>query len=253
MARNKFEIQPTVNWSGYGGVGGFANNADDTVINSIPRTSRLSGLFNGLRGKLSGLNNISLRNVLKNGVGDPELLGWNPKTGMSLLGGNIGNLYTGGKALGDTFSYLNSANQMSKSDQEGKDIQSEILASAASNPLASQYLTNDEIRMLNQIKRGSYSAEGTNVGDAMGALGMGALKGGLSGLVMGGGLGGALGAIGGAANASIKSRQNARENSNAKLEALLQSLNDASAQYKSMRRPNFTGLGIQSRFQDFYM
>lgn len=229
-----------------------AVNFSKYAVGASSKGAGLRGAFSGLRGKLSGLNNISLRNMLKNGVGDPELLGWSPKSGVSLLGGNIGNLYVGGKGLADTFNYLNNTNQMTRANQEGKDIQSEILASAASNPLASQYLTSDEIRMLNQIKRGSYSPEGTNVGDDMGAIGMGALKGGLSGLVMGGVPGAVLGAIGSGANAGIKSRQNARENSNARLEALLQSLNDASAQYKSMRRPNFTGLGIQSRFQDFY-
>jgi hypothetical protein len=214
---------------------------------------KLAGLFGSLKGKFSGLNNISIRNILKNGqIGDPELLGWNSKTGMSLLGGNVGNLYTGGKALADTFGALQNYNRMANLDKETGDIKSEILASAASNPLASQYLTQDELSTLNKIKRGSYNPEGTDFGSQMGAAGMGALKGGLSGLLMGGGIGGALGAIGGAVKSGSEARNNAKAQSNTRLESLLQSLNDASAQYKSMRRPNFTGLGIQGRFQDMY-
>ena len=225
---------------------------DTGIAYTTTKGRRSKELSNLLRNKLSGINNISIRNLFKNGIGDPELLGWNAKNGISALGGNVGNLYTGGKGLVDTFSYLDSANKMSKARQEGSDIKSEILASAASNPLASQYLTQDEVRMLNQIKRGSYSPEGTDPFSDMGAVGMGALKGGLTGLIAGGVPGAIVGALGSGANAGIQSRRNAQNSSNARLEALLQSLNDASAQYKSMRRPNFTGLGIQSRFQDFY-
>ena len=214
---------------------------------------KLAGLFGGLRGKLSGLNKISLRNLLKGGqLGDPELLGWDAKKGVSLLGGNVGNLYTGGKALADTFSTLQNYNRMTNVDKETGDIKSEILASAASNPLASQYLTQDEISLLNKVKRGSYNPEGTDFGSQMGATGMGALKGGLTGLVAGGAPGAVLGALGGAFKSGSEARTNAKSQSNERLEALLQSLNDASAQYKSMRRPNFTGLGIQGRFQDMY-
>jgi hypothetical protein len=231
----------------------FGNVADyGTLADTAARTSKkkLSDMF---RGKLSGLNKISIKNILKNGqIGDPELLGWNSKTGMSLLGGNVGNLYTGGKALADTFGTLQNYSRMSNLDKETGDIKSEILASAASNPLASQYLTQDELSTLNKIKRGSYNPEGTDFGSQMGAAGMGALKGGISGLLMGGGVGGALGAIGGALKSGSEARNNAKAQSNTRLESLLQSLNDASAQYKSMRRPNFTGLGIQGRFQDMY-
>lgn len=205
-----------------------------------------------LRNKLSGLNNISIRNLLKNGIGDPELLGWSKGKGLSVLGGDVGGLYTGGKGLVDTFRYLDSANKMSKSKQESDDIKSEILASAASNPLYSQYLTQDEINTVNKIKRGNYNPEGTNPFDDMGAVGMGALRGGLTGLVAGGLPGAILGAVGSGANAGIQSRRKAQEQTNTQLESLLQSLNDASAQYKSMRRPNFTTLGIQNRFQDLY-
>lgn len=238
---------PLFGYTDYGTISGGFDGANTAT------KGKLAGLFGGLRGKLSGLNKISLRNLLKGGqLGDSELLGWDAKKGVSLLGGDVGNLYTGGKALADAFGTLQNYNRMTNVDKETGDVKSEILASAASNPLASQYLTQDEVSLLNKVKRGSYNPEGTDFGSQMGATGMGALKGGLTGLVAGGAPGAVLGALGGAFKSGSEARTNAKSQANERLEALLQSLNDASAQYKSMRRPNFTGLGIQSRFQDMY-
>ena len=237
-------------------LGSIVQNAPGTTAAAAAgaaKGGKLGGFFKGLRGKFSGLNNISLRNLLKGGkIGDPELLGWDSKKGVSLLGGNVGNLYTGGKALADTFGTLQNYSSMANVDKETGDIKSEILANATSNPLASQYLTQDEISLLNKIKRGNYNPEGTDFGSQMSSTGLGALKGGLAGLVAGGTPGAILGALGGAFKSGSEARANAKAQANERLEALLQSLNDASAQYKSMRRPNFTGLGIQNRFQDMY-
>lgn len=259
MARTKQPVLTHTIGSGYsdtddwmGGLGNFYNSYS-IPANQINKKSLLGNFnLNGLRNKFGKLNEISLRDAWNKGIGDPELLGWNKKSGLSVLGGNVGGLYTGGKGLIDAFRYLDSANKMSKAKQEGGDVQADILAAAASNPLYSQYLTQDEINTVNKIKRGNYNPEGTNPFDDMGAVGMGALKGGLSGLVMGGVPGAIVGALGSGANAGIQSRRNAQERTNTQLESLLQSLNDASAQYKSMRRPNFTTLGIQNRFQDLY-
>ena len=249
---SNLDMRKIINQAAGTGTTAAAGGAVSTAADAA-KGGKLAGLFGGLRGKFSGLNNISLRNLLKGGkIGDPELLGWDAKKGVSLLGGNVGSLYTGGKALADTFGTLQNYNRMANVDKETGDIKSEILASATSNPLVSQYLTQDEISLLNKIKRGSYNPEGTDFGSQMRATGMGALKGGLTGLVAGGVPGAVLGALGSAFKSGSEARTNAKSQSNEKLEALLQSLNDASAQYKSMRRPNFTGLGIQNRFQDMY-
>lgn len=229
-----------------------AGTGATAATGAASKGGKLAGLFGNLKGKFSGLNKISIRNLLKNGIGDPELLGWSPKRGLSLLGGDVGKLYAGGRVLADTFGTLQNYSRMTNIDKDTGDIKSEILASAASNPLASQYLTQDEISLLNKIKRGNYNPEGTGFGSQMGAAGMGALKGGLTGLVAGGTPGAVLGALGGAFKSGSEARTNAKSQSNERLEALLQSLNDASAQYKSMRRPNFTGLGIQGRYQNMY-
>ena len=232
-------------YTDYGSIPGAFNTG---TAAGAAKGGKLRGFFGGLKGKFSGLNKISLRNLLKGGkIGDPELLGWDSKKGVSLLGGNVGNLYTGGKALADTFGTLQNYGNMANIDKETGDIKSEILANATSNPLASQYLTQDEISLLNKIKRGNYNPEGTAFGSQMSATGLGALKGGLTGLVAGGAPGAVLGALGGAFKSGSEARTNAKTQANERLEALLQSLNDASAQYKSMRRPNFTGLGIQNK------
>lgn len=244
---------PLFGYTDYGSVPGAFNTGATAAAAGAAKGRKLGGFFKGLRGKFSGLNNISLRNLLKGGkIGDPELLGWDSKNGLSLLGGNVGKLYAGGKALADTFGTLQNYSKMTNVDKETGDIKSEILANATSNPLASQYLTQDEISLLNKIKRGNYNPEGTDFGSQMSATGLGALKGGLVGLVAGSVPGAVLGALGGAFKSGSEARTNAKVQANERLEALLQSLNDASAQYKSMRRPNFTGLGIQNRFQDMY-
>ena len=230
-----------------------AGTGTTAATGAAAKGGKLAGLFGSLKGKFSGLNNISIRNLLKNGqIGDPELLGWDSKNGLSLLGGRVGKLYAGGRALADTFGTLQNYSRMANIDKDAGDIKSEILASAASNPLASQYLTQDEISLLNKIKRGNYNPEGTGFGSQMGAIGMGALKGGLTGLVAGSTPGAILGALGGAFKSGSEARINSKSQSNERLEALLQSLNDASAQYKSMRRPNFTGLGIQGKYRDMF-
>ena len=242
---------PLFGYTDYGSIPGAFNTG--TTAAGAAKGGKLGGFFGSLKGKLSGLNNISLRNLLKGGkIGNPELLGWDSKKGVSLLGGRVGSLYTGGKALADTFGTLQNYGNMANVDKETGDIKSEILANATSNPLASQYLTQDEISLLNKIKRGNYNPEGTDFGSQMSATGLGALKGGLTGLIAGGTPGAVLGALGGAFKSGSEARANAKAQANERLEALLQSLNDASAQYKSMRRPNFTGLGIQNRFQDMY-
>lgn len=233
--------------AGTGATAAAANGA-----NAAAKGGKLAGLFGSLKGKFSGLNNISIRNILKNGIGDPELLGWDSKNGISLLGGKVGKLYAGGKLLGDTFNTLQNYSRMANLDRDTGDIKSEIISSATSNPLVSQYLTQDELSLLNKIKRGSYSPEGTGFASQMGAAGLGALKGGLTGYLTAGTPGAIVGALGGAFKSGSEARNNAKYQSNERLEALLQSLNDASAQYKSMRRPNFTGLGIQSKYRDMY-
>lgn len=243
---------PLFGYTDYGSIPGTFNTGTTAAASTAAKGGKLKGLLGSLKGKFSGLNNISIRNILKNGIGDPELLGWDSKNGISLLGGRVGKLYAGGKLLGDTFNTLQNYSRMANLDRDTGDIKSEIISSAASNPLVSQYLTQDELSLLNKLKRGSYSPEGTGFASQMGATGLGALKGGLTGYLTAGTPGAIIGALGGAFKSGSEARNNAKAQSNERLEALLQSLNDASAQYKSMRRPNFTGLGIQSKYQDMY-
>ena len=62
-----------------------------------------------------------------------------------------------------------------------------------------------------------------------------------------------IGAIGGGINAGINSKNQAIANDTANLESLYQALANAESDYKRMRVPNYTGLGLQSRFTNQWM
>ena len=52
----------------------IVQNAPGTTAADVAKGGKLAGFFGNLKGKFSGLNNISLRNLLKGGkIGDPEL------------------------------------------------------------------------------------------------------------------------------------------------------------------------------------
>ena len=128
-----------------------------------------------------------------------------------------------------------------------------ILASAASNPLLSSYLTSDDLSLLGKLQRGNYDSNAefgdafSNLSNLLSGAGTGALTGAAGGLP-----GILIGAIGGAINSGIDNMNSTTSQNTARLEALYQNLLDAEQQYKSMKRPNFTGLGIQQRYQNMY-
>lgn len=182
-------------------------------------------------------------NSLKNNFG------WSKNAGVKAFGKNLGKYATGANALLQGFDAVGNLGDLSDAQAETDSLLTDILRSSASNPLASSMLTSDQISMLNKIKRGTYDTEaGFGDVDLMGLLssaGQGALTGGLMG-----GLPGALvGGIGGALNSNLERQAQDQGLINSQLEGLYQALIDAEQQYKAMRRPNFTGLGIKSQYQ----
>lgn len=182
--------------------------------------------------------------------------GWNSATGAKVFGKDLGGwkgigtwgtgLYHGAKAIGN-------ANEIADYKTEANDLISDILRSSASNPLTNQFLTSDQTAMLNKLKRGTYDTDSNFTDfDLMSLLG-GAGKGALSGGLIAGIPGAIIGGLGGGLNANLERQGQDQQNINAQLEGLYQALVDAEAQYNSMRRPNFTGLGIQSKYQNMYM
>ena len=119
------------------------------------------------------------------------------------------------------------------------------------------YLTADQLSQLRKLQRGSYDTD-FDMSDAFSdplsllkGAGQGALAG-LPALLTGNCVPMLIGAGGGAINAGIQNATQGYEDDLATLEELYNALQYASQDYKSMRRPNFQGLGIQKRYQDMY-
>jgi hypothetical protein len=202
-------------------------------------------------GASSGLKDFFSKATNKGTSG--KSFGWDKGSGLTAFGKNIGKAANIGSGIMYGIDALGGMKDLSNSQKSTDDLISDIMRSSASNPLTSSYLTSDQQSMLNKIKRGNYESKASSTDfDLMGLL-SGAGKGALTGGLTGGIPGAIIGALGGGITSNLD-RQNAdQQRINSELEGLLQSLNDAESQYKMMKRPNFTGLGIQSRYQNMYM
>lgn len=175
------------------------------------------------------------------------------KAGLNLGKHNLGKFATGASAVMQSLDAIGGFSEMSDLNADADTLTNQILASASGNPLLHSYLTSDDLALLGKLQRGGYDATG-DFGDVTSNLGN-LLSGTLSGVASGalGGIPGmVVGGIGGLINSGIDNVNSATTNNTARLEALYQNLLNAEQQYKSMRRPNFTGLGIQQRYQDMY-
>lgn len=181
--------------------------------------------------------------------------GWNLKDGAKVFGKNIGKAANIGSGIMYGVQALGNMNALNKSRDSADDLIDQILISANNNPIANSYLTSEQKSMLNKARRGDLDTE-TSIDDFIpddllgniGDIGLGVLMGlpgGLPGMIIGG--------AGSAINAGLEDSMQEQQSQVAELEALLQALQDAELQYQSMKRPNFTGLGIQQRYQNMYM
>lgn len=216
--------------------------------------SWMGGSFPNFKQSMSGAvggNKFSMK---------PEGFDYNFK-GTGALGMKGAGLKAFGKSLGTGFNVLNAAGQgieaakglgdLSGSIDETDDLKSNILRSSMSNPLASNYLSGEQQSLLNQLKRGGFDDRAglddalTGVGGNLDKVLMGVLTG-----AMGGVPGMVIGGVGGLINGGISGANEAQAEKTSSLETLYQALADAEAQYRSMKRPNFTGLGIQQQYQN---
>lgn len=181
--------------------------------------------------------------------------GWNLKDGAKVFGKNIGKAANIGSGIMYGAQALGNMNALNESRDSADDLIDQILISANNNPIANSYLTSEQKAMLNKARRGDLDTE-TSIDDFIpddllgniGDIGLGVLMGlpgGLPGMIIGG--------AGSAINAGLEDSMQEQQSQVAELEALLQALQDAELQYQSMKRPNFTGLGIQQRYQNMYM
>ena len=175
------------------------------------------------------------------------------KAGLNLGKHNLGRYATGVSGIMQGLDAIGGFSEMSDLNKDADDLTNQILASASGNPLLHSYLTSDDLALLGKLQRGNFDASGS-FGDATSNIGN-LLSGTLSGVASGalGGIPGmVVGGIGGLLNSGIDNVNSATSNNTARLEALYQNLLNAEQQYKSMRRPNFSGLGIQQRYQNMY-
>ena len=216
------------------------------------------GYYDNIAGKFISAKDLAAlqatpegQELLRSALADKSVL--KTDAGLNLGGYQLGKLWTGGQALYNIGKGIKNADNLGKATQQGSDLKSDILATAASTPNVSSYLTADEQKMLNQLKRGNYYEGdwGSDASDWGNVLG-GGVKGALAGLP-GGIPGMILGGLGGAVNGGLSSATKKKETQNSKLDALYNTLNYARNDYNSMKRPNFSGLGLQQRYRNAYM
>lgn len=245
----------------------YASNSGANAAKTAKK-SKLGGVFDKAKGIGSDvLGDIAFtsNNFFNPSAGGGISYGFNPwsKTGKATIpkgktGLNIGNFNVGkwsniANGVMQGVDAVGGLSKMSDLNKDAATLTNQILASASGNPLLHSYLTSDDLTLLGKLQRGNFDASG-DLGDAMSNVGnllSGAASGAMSGAL--GGLPGILiGGIGGLINSGIDNMNSATTNNTARLEALYQNLLNAEQQYKSMRRPNFTGLGVQQRYQNMY-
>lgn len=224
---------PSVDWI-YGK--GIPNSGISNGTNAA-KESGLKSLFGKAKSFMTGKN-----------------ITYDKGTGISVAGKNLGKYVPWGVGIYNGIGTLQNVDNMSDGIADSNAYITDILQSASANPIASSYLTSDQQMLLNKIRNGSYDNT-VDLADTTSNLGnilMGAGKGALVG-IGGGAPGTIVGAISGALKAGSENASNAQAVKNAELAGLYQALSDAEAQYRSMKRPNFTGLGIQQRYENMYM
>ena len=205
---------------------------ENTTADTLNNASKIPFLGGNLR--YSKANGISIGNP--NGTGT-----------LNTVGNNLGKIATGVNLATQGYNLYNNIDSISDAAKDEKTLKAKVLSTAAANPMNSSYLSTDNMRMLRQLRNGTYDADGVNTKDVISRGLGGALKGVLTGAA-GGIPGMVIGGVGGAVNGGLSAKSNADKLNNQKLEALLTELEDAQTQYNQMKRPNYNQMGLQSRY-----
>ena len=180
---------------------------------------------------------------------------WSKGSGLTLGGKNIGKWSNIGSGVMQGVNALSGLGDLGSAQDTTESLQNDILRSAMSNPLASSYLTSDQEALLNSIRNGTYD-ENADTNDFLGGMfsGLGnAVMPAILGAVTGGIPGALISGIGSLVNSGIGGLNQGQAETNATLQGLYSALNNAEQQYRAMRRPNTTGLGLrQSALDQMY-
>ena len=192
---------------------------------SNPKLFKKGGSLDTATGKLPKLfSNLT----------SPEL-DYTKKGGLQAYGHNVGNWLTVGKGLYDAYRVFNNIQDIGDAKNISQDLTSDILSAAYSNPTLQYDLAPDQMRLLRELRNGTYDAS-ADVSDVdllgvLGDAGMGALTG------IGGGIPGiVIGALGSGANSVFTDLSEATSRGNSELEALYQAIVESGRQANAMRR-----------------
>ena len=236
------------------GAAGTAQSAAETAANTAGATADaakgagISGMFKNLKTSIGNNFGYSL-------TGNPKTkyqIGTPKGAGVTAFGLPIGKYATIANGVMGGVDALSGISKNGDITSSLGDLEDDILVSAANNPIISSYLTGDQLSLLNKLKSGNYDDE-SSFGDYFSNVNIGdALQNAVSGAMLGGIPGAIVGAVSGLANGAIDRTNEDLQGQESELLALLQAVNDAESQYKAMKRPNFTGLGIQQQYQNMY-
>lgn len=192
----------------------------------------------------------AIKNKGLKGLFNKQNFGWSKGSGVKAFGKNIGK---GANVIGGVVQgaqALNNLSQLDKVNDAGEELQSQVLNSYSSNPMAGLYLTAEQKSLLRDLQHGGIDTNPEfedfmpdSLGDIVSPLlqgGLGFLTGGIPGAVIGG--------VGGLVNTGLSGATEDAQRRNAELEALLSTLEQAEMEQQQMLRS-----GAHRRFAEYYM
>ena len=227
--------------------------ADDVLMNAAMNGN--SGLFGRLKNKFSkGTSGTGIGkggSFIKQGgafdLGSGKLgnlysklsnpqFDYSKTSGIQGWGKNLGKGYTIVRGVADAYGSAKNLQNMNKTVDASEDLMRDIKLSAANSPTIMYDINADQRKMLRELQRGTFDADGGGIDDinGLGVLGdaaMGAIKG-----IPGGYYGIIAGAIGGAAKSATEDMSQGAEASNAELEALYQAVLESEMYHNQMRK-----------------
>lgn len=223
--------------------GGLGASAANTGSSAFTGASKAAGMADDVAGAASKGRFFSpgFGAKIKSGasaLANPQF-NWTKQSGIQGWGKNLGGYATTANAILQGLDAAQGLKELGDTKESTEDLISDIIAGSANNPMVTYDLSADQLRLLNQLKRGTYGEDlGLDDVNIWGALGSGA-TGAFTGLLSGGIPGAVVGGIGGAVNSGIDDFNSAQARKNAELEALYAALQESNRNYMDMRKQRY--------------
>lgn len=223
--------------------GGLGASAAGTGSSAFTGASKAAGMADDVAGAASKGRFFSpgLGAKIKSGasaIANPQF-NWTKQSGIQGWGKNLGGYATTANAVLQGIDAAQGLKNLGDTRDTTEDLISDIIASSANNPMVTYDLSADQMRLLNELKRNSYSNElGLDDVDILGAIGSGATNA-ITGLLSGGVPGAVVGGIGGLVNSGVDDLNSAQARKNAELEALYAALQESNRNYMDMRKQRY--------------